>query len=228
MPYIVIDSDRAIVSGGILPTQTAADTLAATESAWTAHQGDVTGASFHANTEPGWFLTTAGATVAVLPLTPLRELKIAMSEAHHYLIGLQADLHHEGSGRPWVEVVTVHDYFARVHQSNFRIVRENPNDLTVAERTTYAIALLAGPQNGAGARLSIAELFNAIIDPLYSIGPDQGVTYVHPSSGVHLTINNSQNTAGERATRGLGDSTTPMVVTEAQLTSGLWTEGITP
>ena len=145
MPYLVIDADRVIVSGGILGTQTAADTLAATESAWTAHQGDVTGASFHANAEPGWFLTTAGVTVAVLPLSALQELKNTMNEAHHYTVQLQADLHHEGSGRLWEEVVKVHDYFARTHQSHFQIVHENPNSLSVADRTAYAIALLAGP-----------------------------------------------------------------------------------
>ena len=48
MPYIVIDSDRAIVLGGILPTQAAANTLAATESDWTAHPSEVTGTNFNA------------------------------------------------------------------------------------------------------------------------------------------------------------------------------------
>ena len=88
MPYLVIDADRVIVSGGLLATQTAADTLALTDSGWTAHQGDVTGASFNADTEPGWFLTTAGATVSALPLTPLQELKNVMSQAHHYLVAV--------------------------------------------------------------------------------------------------------------------------------------------
>ena len=84
MPYLVIDADRAIVSGGLLATQTAADTLAATDSGWTAHQGDVTGASFHADAEPGWFLNTAGVTVSALPISALQELKIAMNVAHYF------------------------------------------------------------------------------------------------------------------------------------------------
>ena len=75
MPYLVIDADRAIVSGGMVATQAAAAALALTDSGWTAHSGDVTGANFHANTEPGWFLTTAGATVQALPTTALQELK---------------------------------------------------------------------------------------------------------------------------------------------------------
>ena len=227
MPYLVIDADRAIVSGGLLATQTAADTLAATDSAWTAHQGDVTGANFHANTEPGWFLTAAGATVSALPLSALQELKNAMNVAHHYVVGLQADLHHEGSGRPWTEVVKVHDYFARMHQSNFQIVHENPKTLSVAQRTVYAIALLAGPQASPNVRLTTSELFNAVTNSQYALGSAQGVTYVNPSDGAQLTIDASLEPVGDRESRGLGTAALPLVVTEAQLISGLWTEGIT-
>ena len=224
MPYLVIDADRAIVSGGIVATQTAADTLAATDSAWTAHQGDVTGASFHANAEPGWFLTTAGATVSALPLTPLRELKNLMSEAHHYLVELQAGLHHEGSGRPWEEVVKVHDFMARVHQSNFRLVSENPHSLTVVQRTAYAKALLAGPQSATDVRYTLSELFTAISS--LALG-GQGVTYVNPTSAAQLTIPESLGMGQDREDWGLGTNASPLVVTEAQLVSGLWTEGIT-
>ena len=225
MPYLVIDADRAIVSGGIVATQTAADTLAATDSAWTAHQGDVTGASFHANAEPGWFLTTAGATVSALPLTPLRALKNLMSEAHHYLVELQAGLHHEGSGRPWEEVVKVHDYMARVHQSNFRLVSENPHSLTVVQRTAYAKALLAGPQSATDVRYTLSELFTAI-SSLVPLG-GQGVTYVNPTSAAQLTIDNPWTWDRTATDWGLGTNASPLVVTEAQLVSGLWTEGIT-
>ena len=227
MPYLVIDSDRKIISGGILPTQAAANTLAATDSGWTAHSGEVTGSDFHANAEPGWFLTTAGVTVIALPLSALQELKNEMNIAHHYLVGLQADLHHEGSGRPWTEVIKVHDYFARVHQSNFQIVHENPNDLTVAQRMVYATALLAGPQDGSNVRLTISELFNAVSNSQYTVGLIYGVTYVNPSDGVQLTINLSLHTTSLREGRGLGSAGSPLVVTETQLISGLWTEGIT-
>ena len=224
MPYLVIDADRAIVSGGIVGTQAAADTLALTNSEWTAHQGDVTGASFNADTEPGWFLTTAGATVSALALTPLRELKIAMSEAHHYLVELQAGLHHEGSGRPWEEVVKVHDYCARVHQSNFRIVSDNPQSLTVAKRTAYAKGLLAGPQSAPNVRYTLSELFNAISGAILT---GQGVTYVNPGTAAQLTIVESVGMVGDRGSWGLGTEMDPLIVTEVQLISGLWTEGIT-
>ena len=47
----------------------------------------------------------------------------------------------------------VHDYCARVHQSNFRIVKEKPAiTLTVADRTAYAKGLMAGPQTAAHVR----------------------------------------------------------------------------
>ena len=209
-----------------MATQTAADTLAATNSEWTAHQGDVTDPAFHANAEPGWFLTSAGVTVREFPLTPLQELKNIMSEAHHYVIELQEQLHIEGSGRPWSEVVIVHDYFARVHQSNYTIVRTNPGPLSVADRTRYATALLAGPQDGSNVRLTISELFDAIVATGTALGTDQGATYVNPLTGVHVTIAASLSTADTRAAWGLGSSGTPMVVTEAQLVSGLWTEDI--
>ena len=229
MPYIVIDSDRAIVLGGILPTQADANTLAATESDWTAHPSEVTGTNFNANAQPGWFLTTAGVTVGELPPTALQELKNVMNQAHHYLVELQNQLHHEGSGRPWSEVIQVHDYFARVHQSNFQIVHENPNSLTVAARKAYAVALLAGPTNGptANVRLTLYELFNGLVTTTGILGTIQGVTYVHPDDGAQLSIYSSLHPLNEREDRGLGAIGSPLVVTEAQLTSGLWTEGIT-
>ena len=121
----------------------------------------------------------------------------------------------------------VHDYFARLHQSNFQIVHENPNNLSVADRTAYAIALLAGPQDGSGVRLTMSELFNAITTSEHALGTDQGVTYVNPSDAVHLTIDGSLAPLSARKDRGLGSDTSPLVVTEAQLISGLWTEGIT-
>ena len=228
MPYLVIDSDRAIVSGGILPTQTTADTLAATVNTWTAHQGDVTGAAFHANTEPGWYLTAAGVTVQEAPITSLQSLQNVMTEAHQYLMDLQDDLHDEGSARPWAEVVIVHNYFARVHQSNYRIVKENPQTLTDAVRTRYAQALLAGPQ-ASSVRLTVSALFDAIIDPAQTLGTVQGVTYVNPTSGAQLTIAATMDMTSVplRKVWGLGDILAPLIVSEAQLVSGLWTEAIT-
>ena len=226
MPYIVIDSDRAIVLGGILPTQAAANTLAATESDWTAHPSEVTGTNFNANTQPGWFLTTAGVTVGELPLTALQELKNVMNQAHHYLVELQEQLHIEGSGRPWSEVIQVHDYLARVHQTNYRIVKDNPQSMSVADRNRYATALLAGPQDAAHVLLTVFGVFDAIIHPDVSLNV-QGVTYVNPETGDQITIHASQGMEDVRERWGLGTITAPLAISESQLISGLWTEGIT-
>ena len=235
MPYLVIDADRAIVSGGIVATQTAADTLAATESAWTAHQGDVTDPAFHANAEPGWFLTTAGVTVGELPLTSLQELQTAMWRAHDHLIATWDDLHTESAAHPWSEVTLVHDYFAKIHPSNYRILKENPNNLTMAERIRYAENLLDGPlKQGSTVKATIPELFFDVITALtdstldLSIG-QQGLTYVKPSDGSLLTTQASLVKA-DRLAAGLGVSAGigyVLLVTDIQLASGEWINGLT-
>ena len=236
MPYLVIDSDRIIVSGGILPSQAAANTLAATESAWTAHQGDVTDPAFHANAEPGWFLTTAGVTVGELPLTSIQELQAAMRLAHAYLIATWNALHEESASHPWAEVTLVHDYFARIHPSNYRILKENPNSLTMAERIRYAKNLLDGPLKEGGTaaqKPTIPELFADLITALAITDlalNAQGVTYVAPASGAVLTPQASLVKA-DRASAGLGAAVTnvgyQLSVTDIQLASGDWIDTLT-
>ena len=236
MPYLVIDADRAIVSGGIVATQTAADTLAATDSEWTAHQGDVTDPAFHANAEPGWFLTTAGVTVQELPFTPLQELQNAMRRAHDHLIATWNALHEESASHPWVEVTLVHDYYARIHPSNYRILEENPNGLTMAERLRYAENLLDGPlkQGGtAGQKPTIPELFADLVTAMAITDlalNAQGVTYVTPSSGTVLTPQASL-VKSSRESEGLGSADPnlgyQLSVTDIQLASGNWIDALT-
>ena len=233
MPYLVIDADRAIVSGGIVATQTAADTLAATDSAWTAHQGDVTDPAFHANAEPGWFLTTAGVTVGELPLTSLQELKTALRLAHEYLIATWDALHAESASHPWAEVTTVHDYYARMHPSNYRIVKENPNSLSDADLLRYAKNLLDGPlKNGTTIKATIPELFAEIVTALPlpgALGVIQGVTYVDPAAGTVLSVVGSldpstRESAGLGVAHGAGYA---LAVTDIQLASGNWINDLT-
>ena len=233
MPYLVIDADRAIVSGGIVATQTAADTLAATDSAWTAHQGDVTGASFHANAEPGWFLTTAGVTVGELPLNALQELKNALRLAHDHLIATWNALHAESASHPWAEVTTVHDYYARIHPSNYRIVKENPNSLSDADLLRYAKNLLDGPlKNGTTIKATIPELFAEIVTALPlpgALGVIQGVTYVDPAAGTVLSAVGSLDPS-TRESAGLGVAIGAgyvLAVTDIQLASGNWINDLT-
>ena len=233
MPYLVIDADRAIVSGGIVATQTAADTLAATDSAWTAHQGDVTDPAFHANAEPGWFLTTAGVTVGELPFTSLQELKNALRLAHDHLIATWNALHAESASHPWAEVTTVHDYYARMHPSNYRIVKENPNSLSDADLLRYAKNLLDGPlKNGTTIKATIPELFAEIVTALPlpgALGVIQGVTYVDPAAGTVLSVVGSLDPS-TRESAGLGNATGPgyvLAVTDIQLASGDWINDLT-
>ena len=233
MPYLVIDTDRAIVSGGIVATQTAADTLALTDSAWTAHQGDVTDPAFHANAEPGWFLTTAGVTVQELPFTALQELQTALRRAHDYLIVTWNALHEESASHPWVEVTNVHDYYARIHPSNYRIVKENPNSLSDADLLRYAKNLLDGPlKNGSTVKATIPELFAEIVTALplpTSLGA-QGVTYVDPAAGTVLSAVGSLVPL-TRKNAGLGTDSPgtgyDFDVTDIQLASGDWIDGLT-
>ena len=233
MPYLVIDADRAIVSGGIVATQTAADTLAATDSAWTAHQGDVTDPAFNANAEPGWFLTTAGVTVGELPFTSLQELKNALWRAHDYLIATWNALHAESASHPWAEVTTVHDYYARIHPSNYRIVKENPNSLSDADLLRYAENLLDGPlKNGTTIKATIPELFAEIVTalPLPGALGAQGVTYVDPAAGTVLSVVGSL-VPSTRESAGLGSASPgagyALTVTDIQLASGNWINDLT-
>ena len=233
MPYLVIDADRAIVSGGIVATQTAADTLAATDSAWTAHQGDVTDPAFHPNAEPGWFLTTAGVTVGELPFTSLQELKNALWRAHDYLIATWNALHAESASHPWAEVTTVHDYYARIHPSNYRIVKENPNSLSDADLLRYAENLLDGPlKNGTTIKATIPELFAEIATalPLPGALGAQGVTYVDPAAGTVLSVVGSL-VPSTRESAGLGSASPgagyALTVTDIQLASGNWINDLT-
>ena len=216
-----------------MATQTAADTLAATDSAWTAHQGDVTGTDFHANAEPGWFLTTAGVTVGELPLTSLQELKNAMRLAHEYLIATWDALHTESASHPWAEVTTVHDYYARIHPSNYRIVKENPNSLSNADLLRYAENLLDGPlKNGTTIKATIPELFAEIVTalPLPTSLNAQGITYVDPAAGTILSVVDSLVTS-TRESAGLGVASPGpgyvLAVTDIQLASGNWINDLT-
>ena len=216
-----------------MATQTAADTLAATDSAWTAHQGDVTGTDFHANAEPGWFLTTAGVTVGELPLTSLQELKNAMRLAHEYLIATWDALHTESASHPWAEVTTVHDYYARIHPSNYRIVKENPNSLSNADLLRYAENLLDGPlKNGTTIKATIPELFAEIVTalPLPTSLNSQGVTYVDPAAGTILSVVGSLVPLA-RKNAGLGNndisSGYQFMVSDIQLASGDWINDLT-
>ena len=227
MPYIVYETDgRQIIPYGIHGTQAEANTKAAENADWSAYVGEVTGDDWNHNAQPGWFITTAGAVVLEIPPPPLALLKNAMWSAHLHLISVWEMLHSEGAGHLWAEVVQVHDFCRLIHQSNFRIVSQNPNNKTYAELTTYAEALTHGPQDGSGNGLTMSQLFGEIITNIADVGDVQGFSYVNPDNGNQVTILDGMDST-LRTNAGLGSTGTPFAVTETDLASGGWIEGLT-
>ena len=227
MPYIVYDTDRSIIPGGIHDTQAKANTKASANSDWTAYSGEITNANFPGSTEPGWIITAAGVIVREIPPTTLEELKISLRLAHDHLLDLWDQLNHEAAAHPWAEVTKVHDYFARIHPSNLQIVKVNliPIPLTPAKIKKYVDELSNGPQDGSGNVLSIPALFSAIASAT-AVGVVQGVTYVDALTGDHKSPVDSLKYE-TRENMGLGVTGAPLNVTEAELASGNWIELLT-
>ena len=227
MPYIVYDTDRSIIPGGIHDTQAEANTKASANSDWTAYNGEIADADFPISTEPGWIITTAGDIVREIPPTTLEELKISLRLAHEHLLDLWDQLNHEAAAHPWAEVTKVHDYFSRIHPSNLQIVKVNliPTPLTKVKIKKYVDELVKGPQDGNGNVLSIPALFSAIATAT-AVGVVQGVTYVDTITGLHLSPSSSLN-YDKRGNMGLGVTGAPLNVAEAELASGNWIELLT-
>ena len=228
MPYIVYDTDRSIIPGGIHDTQAKANTKASANSDWTAYNGEIAYTDFPGSAEPGWVITTAGVIVREIPPTALEELKVSLRIAHEHLLDLWDQLNHEAAAHPWAEVTKVHDYFARIHPSNYQIIKVNTLNRTDAEIKKYADELPNGPQDGAGNMLSIPLLFSQIAT-MADVGVIQGVTYVNVVTGLHLTPVASLVEL-TRLSMDLGvvsPVAIPLNVTEAELTSGNWIELLT-
>ena len=164
--------------------------------------------------------------VLEIPPSSVEVLKLAMWSAHLHLIDVWEKLHSEGAGHLWAEVVQVHDFCRLIHQSNFRIVSQNPNNKTDAELTTYAEALVAGPQDGSGNGLTISQLFGEIITNIALVGTTQGFTYASPDNGNQLTIA-AALVGSIRTTFGLGSDAAHFAVTETDLASGGWIDNLT-
>ena len=166
-------------------------------------------------------------------LSDLEQLKAAMWRAHAYLITTWNALHDESASHPWSEVTLVHDYYARIHPSNYRILKENPNSLTMAERIRYAENLLDGPLKQGGTATQKPTTPELFADLITALGIEalnaQGVTYVKPSDGALLTPQVSL-VATSRKSEGLGSDTMldyQFAVTDIQLASGYWINDLT-
>ena len=175
--------------------------------------------------QPGQFYHIGGVISWDPPLTDLEILKQRARQVHAHLRHLSHELTSESDAHPTLEVTKVHDYIARVHPSLFELIKEDVLIRTHAQLTTFCDALLLGPQDGSGNALSIPALFAAIASAP-AVGVDQGVVYASPTTDAHLSIVDSLATL-TRATYGLGSATSPMVVTEQELSNGNWINTIT-
>ena len=227
MPYIVYDTDRSIIPGGIHDTQAEANSKAAANGNWTAYNGEIAYSDFPHDVEPGWIITGDGDIVRETPPTALEELKISLRLAHEHLLSLWDQLNHEAAAHPWAEVTKVHDYFSRIHPSNLQIVKVNliPTPLTPVQIKKYVDELVKGPQDGNGNVLSIPALFSAIATML-DVGVVQGITYVNAKTGNQLSPVQSLDYS-KREDMGLGVTGAPLNVAEAELASGNWIELLT-
>ena len=168
-------------------------------------------------------------------VSDLDQLKTAMWRAHEYLIATWEALHAESASHPWAEVTLVHDYYARIHPSNYRIVKENPNTLTHVNLIRYCTNLLDGPiKDGSSpaVKATIPELFVDIVTALTitaGLGV-QGITYVKPNEGTIISPQDSL-ILSNRKSAGLGNdvdtSGYQFMVTDIQLASGNWINELT-
>ena len=218
--WIVYNAARLIV--GVFGAAASAAASVNAGTGLTATAGLTTAAALGA--QPGQFYLVNGTVTFDKPQTDLEILKTRVWEVHAHLLDLWGLLQIEAAAHPWGEMVKVHDYFARIHPSLFHLLKTNATGRTLAQRLVYATAMLAGPQQS-GSALTAPVLF-ALVAAQVSVGTAQGVSYVNPLTDAHLTIAASLN-EGHREQWGFGATTSPLVVTEQQLSSGGWINTIT-
>ena len=218
--WIVYNADRLIV--GVFGTAADAAAWVAAGTGLTATAGLTTDNALAA--QPGQYYLTNGTVAFDFPLTDLDKLKRAVRRAHAHLRHLWDELQIEGAAHPWAEMVKVHDYLARVHPSLYTLVKDDPHDRTIVQRTTLCDALLDGPQ-ALGSALTIPVLFSTIA-AADDIGTVQGVIYVNPFTDAQVSIATSLQSILRHSWK-LGSAAAPLVVTEQQLASGDWADTIT-
>ena len=218
--WIVYNAGRLIV--GVFGTAASAAASVNAGTGLTATAGLASAAALAA--QPGQFYLVNGTVTYDKPQTDLEILKTRVWEVHAHLLNLWGLLQIEAAAHPWGEMVKVHDYFARIHPTLYHLLKTNVPDRTLAQRLVYATAMLAGPQQS-GLAL-IAPVLFATVAAQASVGTAQGVSYVNPVTDAHLTIAASLD-EGHRETWGLGSTSSPLVVTEQQLSSGGWINTIT-
>ena len=213
--WIVYNADRLIV--GVFGTAASAAAWVDAGTGLTATAGLTTAAALAA--QPGQYYLADGTVTHDKQLSDVELLQQRMWQLHGHLLNIWGLLQIEAAAHPWGEMIKCHDYFARIHQTLYFLVKTNATDRTLAQRLGYATAMLAGPQQS-GSALITPVLFAAVAAEA-SVGTVQGVSYVNPATDAHLTIAASL-LYSSRLTWGLGSTSDPLVVTEQQLSSGGW------
>ena len=213
--WIVYNAERLIV--GVFGTAASAAAWVDAGTGLTSTAGLTTANALSA--QPDQYYLLDGTIAYDKPQTDLEILKSRVWQVHAHLLNLWGLLQIEAAAHPWGEMVKVHDYFARIHPTLYHLLKTNVPQRTLAQRLVYATAMLAGPQH-AGAAI-IAPVLFATVAALDNVGSVQGVTYVNPLTDAHLTIAASLVMISRHGW-GLGDATSPLVVTEQQLSSGGW------
>ena len=218
--WIVYNAARLIV--GVFGAAASAAASVNAGTGLTATAGLTTDSALAA--QPGQFYLVNGTVTYDKPQTDLEILKTRVWEVHAHLLNLWGQLQIEAAAHPWGEMVKVHDYFARIHQTLYFLLKTNGTNRTLAQRLVYATAMLAGPQQSGSAL--IAPVLFAAVAAEASVGTVQGVSYVNPLTDAHLTIAASL-VVDSRLGWGLGSVGAPLIVTEQQLSSGGWINTIT-
>ena len=213
--WIVYNADRLIV--GVFGTAASAAAWVDAGTGLTATAGLTTANALSA--QPDQYYLLDGTIAYDKPQTDLEILKSRVWQVHAHLLNLWGQLQVEAAAHPWGEMVKVHDYFARIHPSLYHLLKTNATDRTLAQRLVYATAMLAGPQHSGSA--IIAPVLFATVAAATPVGSVQGVTYVNYITDAQVSITDSL-TEFNRQAWGLGSTTSPLVVTEQQLSSGGW------
>ena len=213
--WIVYNAGRLIV--GVFGTAASAAASVNAGTGLTATAGLTSASALAA--QPYQFYLANGTVTYDKPLSDVEVLQQRVWQVHGHLLNIWGLLQIEAAAHPWGEMIKCHDYFARIHPTLYHLLKTNGTGRTLAQRLVYATAMLAGPQQS-GLAL-IAPVLFATVAALPSVGTAQGVSYVNPLTDVHLTIAQSLD-ATKRETWGLGSTTSPLVVTEQQLSSGGW------
>ena len=143
MPWVVYNGDRRIV--GIFEAQAAANTLADSDSDYTAHGSETTGDDWDENAQLDWYFTSAGAVQRYpsADTTALGTLKGAIRNALSRHAAIGAALIASSPGRPPSDDEKLRTFMWRSLQGFYTMM--NDTSLTVAIRTTVAQEFGEGP-----------------------------------------------------------------------------------